>query len=267
MAILFIIFIAIIGALFYGDSSLLVAILKFAGAAILIFGIMAIMAYCPWLLLVIIVLAIFVIKVCSDNNRSQSNDNKTVNNTTIETIKKINVEKPIDNPNLTGFKKELQENTLTPQQASDEQWESDKRCINYDVDKAYQDIKSNLLKQAHNGKYSILNGQRSLSYICEYKNTYSFFKRQDIKNPTGKEFTRSYNPHEKVVYSISDVRKYNYLMKTLKEKAQQDGINIDAYFVLCEQHDKRRINLPYTDSENLCYIRNAKMYLDCSIQY
>lgn len=47
MAILFIIFIAIIGALFYGDSSLLVAILKFAGAAILIFGIMAIMAYCP----------------------------------------------------------------------------------------------------------------------------------------------------------------------------------------------------------------------------
>lgn len=60
MAILFIIFIAIIGALFYGDSSLLVAILKFAGAAILIFGIMAIMAYCPWLLLVIIVLAIFV---------------------------------------------------------------------------------------------------------------------------------------------------------------------------------------------------------------
>ena len=70
-----------------------------------------------------------------------------------------------------------------------------------------------------------------------------------------------------MVYSISDARKYNYLMKTLKEKAQQDGINIDAYFVLCEQHDKRRINLPYTDSENLCYIRNAKMYLDCSIQY
>lgn len=56
-------------------------------------------------------------------------------------------------------------------------------------------------------------------------------------------------------------------MRTLKDKAKQDGIDIDVYFVLCEHNDKRRISLPYTDSENFCYIRSAKMYVDCSIQY
>lgn len=47
MAFLFFVFIAIIGVLFYGDSSLLIAILKFVGGAALVFGIMAIIAYCP----------------------------------------------------------------------------------------------------------------------------------------------------------------------------------------------------------------------------
>jgi|GEM_PF-4086842 len=53
----------------------------------------------------------------------------------------------------------------------------------------------------------------------------------------------------------------------LKDMAKQDGIDIDVYFVLCDHHDKRRICLPYTDSENFCYTRSAKMYVDCSIQY
>lgn len=106
-----------------------------------------------------------------------------------------------------------------------------------------------------------------MTYTYEYTPTYSIFKRQDIKNPTGEIFTRSYNPHERVVYSITDTRKYNYLVRTLKDKARQDGIDIDVYFVLCERNDKRRISLPYTDSENFCYIRSAKMYVDCSIQY
>ena len=39
------------------------------------------------------------------------------------------------------------------------------------------------------------------------------FKRQD-KNPTGEMFTRSYNPHERVVYSITR------------------WIDMDVYFVL-----------------------------------
>ena len=270
MAFLFFVFIAIIGVLFYGDSSLLIAILKFVGGAILVFGIMAIVAYCPWLLLVVIAVALFVVWACSNNNsqgNNTNNSNSSLNNTNTQPIQKNIEEKPINNPNLTGFKAELQENTLTPQQASDEQWEKDKRCIDYDVDRAYENIKSNLLRQARNGDYSVSNGQRRMTYTYEYTPTYSFFKRQDIKNPTGKIFTRSYNPHERVVYSITDTRKYNYLVRTLKDKARQDGIDIDVYFVLCERNDKRRISLPYTDSENFCYIRYAKMYVDCSIQY
>ena len=279
MAFLFLIFIAIIGALFCGDSSLLIAILKFVGGALLVLGIMAMVAYCPWLLLVVIAVAIFVVWACS-NNTSQSNNtnninnisninnsNTSLNNTNTQPVQKNIEKKLINNPNLTGFKAELQENTLTPQQASDEQWETDKRCIDYEVDRAYENIKSNLLRQARKGDYSVSNGQRRMTYTYEYTPTYSFFKRQDIKNPTGEIFTRSYNPHERVVYSITDTRKYNYLVRTLKDKAKQDGIDIDVYFVLCERNDKRRISLPYTDSENFCYIRSAKMYVDCSIQY
>lgn len=270
MAFLFFIFIAIIGVLFYGDSSLLIAILKFVGGAILIFGIMAIVAYCPWLLIVVIAVVLFVVWACSNNNsqgNSTNNSNSSLNNTNTQAVQKNIEEKPINNPDLTGFKAELQENTLTPQQASDEQREKDKRCIDYDVDRAYENIKSNLLRQARNGDYSVSNGQRKMTYTYEYTPTYSFFKRQDIKNPTGEIFTRSYNPHERVVYSITDTRKYNYLVKTLRDKAKQDGIDIDVYFVLCDHNDKRRICLPYTDSENFCYIRTAKMYVDCSIQY
>ena len=43
-------------------------------------------------------------------------------------------------------------------------------------------------------------------------------------------FTRSYNPRERIVYSITDTRKYNYLVR--KDKAKQDGIDMDIYFVL-----------------------------------
>ncbi len=147
-----------LGVLFYGDSSLLIAILKFVGGAILVFGIMAIVAYCPWLLLVVIAVALFVVWACSNNNsqgNNTNNSNSSLNNTNTQPIQKNIEEKPINNPNLTGFKAELQENTLTPQQASDEQWEKDKRCIDYDVDRAYENIKSNLLRQARNGDYSV----------------------------------------------------------------------------------------------------------------
>ena len=50
-----------------------------------------------------------------------------------------------------------------------------------------------------------------------------------IKNPTGGMFIRSYNPRERIVYSITDTRKYNYLVR--KDKAKQDGIDMDVYFV------------------------------------
>lgn len=177
MAFLFFVFIAIIGVLFYGDSSLLIAILKFVGGAILIFGIMAIVAYCPWLLIVVIAVALFVVWACSNNNsqgNNTNNINSSLNNTNTQPVQKNIEEKPINNPNLTGFKAELQENTLTPQQASDEQWEKDKRCIDYDVDRAYENIKSNLLRQARNGDYSVSNGQRRMTYTYEYTPTYSF---------------------------------------------------------------------------------------------
>ena len=92
MAFLFFVFIAIIGVLFYGDSSLLIVILKFVGGAILVFGIMAIVAYCPWLLLVVIAVALFVVWACSNNNsqgNNTNNSNSSLNNTNTQPIKKI----------------------------------------------------------------------------------------------------------------------------------------------------------------------------------
>ena len=97
MAFLFLIFIAIIGALFCGDSSLLIAILKFVGGALLVLGIMAMVAYCPWLLLVVIAVAIFVVWACS-NNTSQGNNtnnsNTSLNNTNTQPVQKNIEEKP-----------------------------------------------------------------------------------------------------------------------------------------------------------------------------
>lgn len=92
MAFLFFVFIAIIGVLFYGDSSLLIAILKFVGGAALVFGIMAIIAYCPWLLIVVIAVALFVVWACSNNNsqgKNTNNGNESLNNTNIQPAQKI----------------------------------------------------------------------------------------------------------------------------------------------------------------------------------
>lgn len=92
MAFLFFVFIAIIGVLFYGDSSLLIAILKFVGGAALVFGIMEIIAYCPWLLIVVIAVALFVVWACSYNNlqgKNTNNGNESLNNTNTQPAQKI----------------------------------------------------------------------------------------------------------------------------------------------------------------------------------
>ncbi|MBC8556767.1 hypothetical protein [Jutongia hominis] len=92
MAFLFFVFIAIIGMLFYGDSSLLIAILKLVGGAALVFGIMAIIVYCPWLLIVVIAVALFVVWACSYNNsqgKNTNNGNESLNNTNTQPAQKI----------------------------------------------------------------------------------------------------------------------------------------------------------------------------------
>ena len=70
----------------------MIAILKFVGGAALVFGIMAIIVYCPWLLIVVIAVALFVVWACSYNNsqgKNTNNGNESLNNTNTQPAQKI----------------------------------------------------------------------------------------------------------------------------------------------------------------------------------
>lgn len=93
-----------------GDSSGVIAIAKIIGIGTLILGIMWIFANCPWLI-VIVVLGFLIFFICQPF--------KNVNNSTI--IDNYEGDKTqtednriISNPNLTGFKAELQEKHKNP---------------------------------------------------------------------------------------------------------------------------------------------------------
>ena len=61
MALLYFIVLAIIVALFWGDCSLLVAVLKFLGGASLVIGMLYMLACCPLLLFIIIGVLILIL--------------------------------------------------------------------------------------------------------------------------------------------------------------------------------------------------------------
>ena len=70
----------------------MIAILKLVGGAALVFGIMAIIVYCPWLLIVVIAVALFVVWACSYNNsqgKNTNNGNESLNNTNTQPAQKI----------------------------------------------------------------------------------------------------------------------------------------------------------------------------------
>ena len=119
-------------ALCNGDASGFEAIGKIILYIGLFIGVGAIIAYAPWLILIVII-GVIIWAVASSNNNSKNiytNDNALNENHVYNQQQKENSEiVPIDNSNLTDFQRQLQENTKTPQQVEDENWLKEKEQI------------------------------------------------------------------------------------------------------------------------------------------
>lgn len=87
-----------------GDDSGVIVILKIIGYGLIILGILFVVAYAPWLIILIVV-GVIMFAICqSSNNNSTSNtqSNNTNSNDIVENQTFV-----INNSNLTGFKAEL----------------------------------------------------------------------------------------------------------------------------------------------------------------
>lgn len=253
------------------DYSLVIAIGKFIGIGALILGVLWIIAYCPWLIILIII-GLIVFLICHSSNNNSSTNNTTYNNYSNNTNQSENTSysKPIYNSELTGFKAELQENTKTPKQVEDENWLKEKEEIIKFANNDYSFIKKELLNKAKCGQYIISNGQRriTLDFVTSY--LLGCIERKYSSNPTGKIGTSSYRKNEKVYYNISKIKQYNLYLSTINELASIDQIDVKvAYLSKKDSVDiGNYVTLPYTYTNNLlvsCY--KIVVYLQCSIEY
>lgn len=267
MAIIALIIVAIFIACFCNDSSLLLAILKYGGIIIGLFVFMYLIVTCPWVLILgIIGLIVFCIAQSDSSNRNNVNKTQYQNNTYISQHNDVTNNQ--NNQSLTKFQAELQENTRTPQQALDEQWEREKNEVKRKAESAYGTIKSQLLSKAKNGNYTINNGRKRIEYVYESDYLTKCINRHHTQNPTGKMFTRSYNPHDKVTYTISKQKEYDYFISILKNSANNDGMIITPVFRKEQTGGAIDLySLPYIDNEQMCFINHMKVYLICTIQY
>lgn len=264
MAIVVIIIFAIFLACFCNDSSLLLAILKYGGIIVGIILFMYLLVTCPWIL-ILGVIGLIIFCVAQSGSSNQSNISKTQHQNTTYTNQYDNIS---TNQNLTKFQAELQENTRTPQQALDEQWEREKGDVKRKAESTYGTIKSQLLSKAKNGDYTINNGRKRIEYTFESDYLTKCVERNHTQNPTGKIFTRSYKPHDKVTYTISKRKEYDYFMSILKNLANNDGIVITPIFRKEQTGGAIDLySLPYIDTETMCFVNHMKVYLICTIQY
>ena len=261
-------------ALCNGDASGFEAIGKIILYIGLFIGVGAIIAYAPWLILIVII-GVIIWAVASSNNNSKNiytNDNALNENHVYNQQQKENSEiVPIDNSNLTDFQRQLQENTKTPQQVEDENWLKEKEQISNTAKKDFSEIKRILLEKAQKGQYSTFNGYKSISidYYCTY--LMHCIHREHYYNPTGKIGTSSYRTNKKVIYSIDKMKQYNLYLDILKEFAITDNIDISPFFVEIDPivyQQENKINLPYTyKHEWRTASHKIKTDLKCTIKY
>lgn len=257
-------------ALCNGDPSGVKAIVKIMGVGAFIFGAFWIFAYCPWIIIVIIIGSILVAIICNSSNGSHINkekSNNTINQTNANVETKSNI---IQEP--SNFQRQLQENTKTLQQVEDENWLKEKEQISLIANNNYADIKRKLLDKAKNGQYTTSNGQKniSLEYCCLY--LLGCVDRQYFRNPTGRMGTSSYRSNEKVYYHISKAKEYNLYLTVIKDLALKDNVSINLFFTEIDVPHNRenRITLPYTFTHKYgigVSTHKIKAYLECSIQY
>lgn len=262
----------VIGALLAfinGDDSLLLAILKMIGSASLILGILFIFAYAPWLVLLIIIgLIIFVVYQSSSNNSTSNTQNNNVNSNSNTSIPNKNT--VVNNPNLTGFKAELQNNTKTPKQVENEKWIREQKNIKSIAVIDYNTIKNQLLSKAKGAEYTVSSNKRVIRLRHECNYMMSCVKTKSSTNPSGRKYTNSYRENFKLEYWIEKQKEYDYYIMTMQQLAKEDGLTIHPVFVEVDTtyHKEKIISMPYTYTNRFFTpVHKIKGYLNCYVEY
>lgn len=261
-------------ALCNGDSSGFKAIGKVILCIGLFIGVGCIIVYAPWLILVVIAIAIIWAIVSSKKHNSNSSTDNITNdhyidyNQQTEKIKTLS----IDNSNLTEFQKQLQENTKTPQQVEDENWIKEKETIKNRANYDFSAIKRELLDKAQKGQYIVINNHKCITFNYDCSYLLSCVGCQYSRNYTDKAGTPNFKLVEKVYYHIINEKQFALYLSTIKELALQDNININTFFaeINLVRHRKNRITLPYTFTGGNgmgVSSHKIKVYLECSIRY
>lgn len=262
-AIFLIVFLALFGLIVKGDNSLLLAIFKFIGYAAIIFIVLCMIGYTPWLC-VLIIIGIVIFIICQSNNKNSNIDN--IHNNQVNTIPEYE-QQEINNPTLTGFKAELQANTKTPNQVEDEEWCNNKIEIIKRASNDYLYIKNELMDKAKSGKYNIVNGKRIIIIQRECGYIMKFISRNYSELPTGKIYTSSYRSNAKTVYAVNRIKEYNLYCEELKRLATIDDIDANLIFIDNSLNVKTVVNLPYIDKSLLCRTNKIQAYWKCTIEY
>lgn len=251
-----------IGYALCGDTSGIKAIGKFILYGALILGVMAIIVYAPWL--IIIIIAVVIIWACvSSKGNSHPNNTGSYDNPIINTSQN----EIIHDDSLTGFKAELQENTKTPLQIQEEQNNKEVREAYTQAENDYAAIKRNILNQAKSGNYQATNGKRNIIYDFDYMFTPSFIKSESKMVHINKTmFNQSGQLANEVSFSISNYTYYNSYIRKIKELAKQDDISVDPLVV--KKNDSSVVHsLPFRTVGFAESDYHYKFILRCRIQY
>ena len=261
MASIIILIILAIGYALCGDTSGIEAIGKIIGYGALILGVMAIIAYVPWLIIIVVVIAIIWICISSKTNSHHDNINNQ-NRPTNDTQNEI-----IHDNSLTGFKAELQENTKTPQQVQKEQNNKDIELAIKQAENDYSSIKQNILKQAQSGNYKIINGKRDIVYDFDYIFIPDFIKSDSKQAYINKTiFNQNGQLATEISFTISNHITYNSYITKIKQLAQADGIIINP-LIVNKNNPSIVHTLPFRTVGFAESTYHYKFVLRCKIQY
>lgn len=198
---------------------------------------------------------------------------KESDKTIFDTIEKTNVSQVsdgLDKDSLTEFQKELRHNTKTTNQVIGEKIQQEKEQILNRVSNDYIKIKEKLKENVNNGIYYSVGNLKYTSIKYESGYLLQCINRKYSDCPTGSIGHSNYCRNSQLEYRITKKEQYKYYLRTIKEYAKKDSINITEFFVSVNKGKKQEteIILPYIHkSETDIMFHEIKVYLRCSVKY
>lgn len=163
---------------------------------------------------------------------------------------------------MSTFQDELYRNIKTPEQINKEQ----KELIIAQAELDYECIKHELMSKAKSGDYSKVNGK---TYIyTNYNSMYlpDYILRDNQTTRRKKILFSGYDVNTNITYSIKNQEEYDLFLKTIRELAKEDDIEIEPIFLSVEFTNKQPITLPFTYRGQYSIAHKVEVYLLCGIE-